>query len=76
MTNVTPNAGNAKPQAAPEARQIVLKEIRAKWNKFSEQDVSGLKGKDDLVTQIMAKYALDKTQVQRDVDALLKGRQI
>ncbi|MDP2622024.1 MAG: hypothetical protein Q8P46_17930 [Hyphomicrobiales bacterium] len=47
-----------------------------KWNKFSEQDLSDLKGRDDLVTQIVAKYGSEKGQAQRDVDALLKGRQI
>lgn len=71
------NAAAAKP-ATPtaEMRQITLKEIGAKWNKFSEQDLSGLKGKDDLVTRIVAMYGAEKGQVQRDVDALLKGRQI
>jgi hypothetical protein len=28
------------------------------------------------VTQVVAKYGLGKIQAQRDVDALLKGRQI
>jgi division protein CdvB (Snf7/Vps24/ESCRT-III family) len=76
MTNVASNPSTAKPRTAAETRQIVLKEIGAKWGKFSEQDLSALKGKDDLVTQIVAKYSLEKNQVQRDVDALLKGRQI
>jgi hypothetical protein len=35
-----------------------------------------LKGKDDLVNQVVAKYGLERGQAQRDVDALLKGRQI
>ena len=71
------NAAAAKP-ASPtaEMKQIVLKEIGVKWNKFSEQDLSDLKGRDDLVTQIVAKYGSEKGQAQRDVDALLKGRQI
>jgi hypothetical protein len=76
MTNMTPNAGVAITPTAAETKQIVLKDIRAKWGKFSEQDLSALKDKDDLVTQIVAKYALDKAQAQRDVDAVLKGRQI
>ena len=70
------NAAAAKPKTAVETKQIVLKEIRAKWGKFSEQDLSALKSKDDLVTQIVAKYGLEKPQAQRDVDAVLKGRQI
>ena len=76
MTNVASNPSSSNPKGAAETRQIVLKEIGAKWNKFSEQDLSALKGKDDLVTQVTAKYGLEKMQAQRDVDALLKGRQI
>ena len=75
MTNIASNTSPAKPESAAETRQIVLKEVRAKWSKFSEQDLSALKGKDDLVTQVVAKYSLDNAQAQRDVDALLRGRQ-
>jgi hypothetical protein len=76
MTNVASNTSAVKPETATETRQIILKEIGAKWSKFSEQDLSALKGKDDLVTQVVAKYSLEKAQAQRDVDAMLKGRQI
>jgi hypothetical protein len=69
------NAAAGQPQTA-ESKQIVLKEIGAKWTKFSAQDLSALKGNDDLVAQVVAKYGLEKAQAQRDVDALLKGRQI
>ncbi len=76
MTNPTSNPAAAKPEMTAETKQIVLKEIGAKWGKFSEQDLSALKGNDDLVNQVVAKYGLEKAQVQRDVDALLKGRHI
>jgi hypothetical protein len=76
MTNTASNTSVATPATAAETRQIVLKEIGAKWDKLSEQDLSALKGKDDLVSQVVAKYSLEKGQAQRDVDALLKGRQI
>ncbi len=76
MTNAAPNASAATPATSAETRQIVLKEVGAKWSKFSEQDLSALKSKDELVTQVVAKYSLDKGQAQRDVDALMKGRQI
>jgi hypothetical protein len=76
MSNTTSNAATAKTETAADAKQIVLKEIGSKWNKFSEHDLSALKGKDDLVSQVVAKYGLDKAQAQRDVDALLKGRHI
>lgn len=76
MTSTTSNAAAVKPQASAETRQIVLREIGAKWSKFSEQDLSALKGNDDLVTHVVAKYGLEKAQAQRDVDALLEGRHI
>lgn len=75
MNSTTSNSAAAKPENA-ETRQIVLKEIGTKWNKFSEQDLSAFKNKDDVVTQVVAKYGLDKVQAQRDVDALMKGRHI
>jgi hypothetical protein len=62
--------------AAAATRQIVLNDIRSKWGKFSEQDLSALKSKDDVVTQLVAKYGLEKAQAQRDVVALMKDRQI
>jgi hypothetical protein len=74
MTNAPSNLNPATKPETP--TQIILKEIGVKWNKFSEQDLSALKSKDDLVTKLVAKYGLDKTQAQRDVDALLKGRHI
>ena len=67
MTSVASNAAT---------RQVVLNDISAKWGKFSEDDLSALKSRDDLVTQIVAKYSYEHGQVQRDVDALLKGRWI
>jgi hypothetical protein len=68
-------------KTAAETRQIVLKDIGAKyigakWSKLSELDLSAPKRKDDLVTQVGAKYGLERGQAQRDIDAMLKGRQI
>ena len=60
---------------ASENRPIVLKEIRAKWSKFSEQDLSAVQNRNDLITQVQNKYSMDNAQATRDVDALLKGRQ-
>ena len=75
MTNVASNATATSPTPT-EARQIVLKDVGAKWGKFSEQDLSALKTKDDLVSQVVAKYSIEKAQAQREVDAVLKGRAI
>ena len=67
------NAGQAT--SAAETKQIVIKEIRAKWGKFSEDDLSSLKNKNDLVTRRASKYGLEKSLAKRDVDALMDGRQ-
>jgi hypothetical protein len=66
----------AKSNLPDQNRLAVVKDIRAKWSHFSEQEVSALKGKADLVTQVVAKYGLEQAQAQREVDAVLKGRQI
>ena len=54
MTNAASNSP-AKPETSTETstetRQIVLKDIGAKWDKLSEQDLSAFKTKDDVVTR-------------------------
>jgi hypothetical protein len=76
MKDVASHATVPKPETAARTRQIVCNEIRLKWGKFSDQDLSALKDNNDLVTQLAAKYGLEKAQAQRDVDVLMKGRQI
>ena len=76
MNTVTPNNAPASTANAADSKQILLKDIGAKWSKFSATELGALKNKDDLVTQVVAKYSLDKAQAQRDVDAVMKGRQI
>ena len=51
-------------------------DIQQKWGKFDAQEIATLKDKDDLVAQLQVKYAIDKSQAQRDVDAFAKGRQL
>jgi hypothetical protein len=75
-TNMTPETSAKTSESANEIKQSVLKEIRAKWSKFSEEEVAALQGSNDLVTQVVAKYGLEKAQAQRDVEALMKGRHI
>jgi hypothetical protein len=74
-TAITPNTTPASGNSA-DAKKIMLTDIRGKWGKFSEQELGALESNDDLVSQIVAKYSLDKTQAQSDVDAVMKGRQI
>ena len=76
MDNSSATATSANPQSQEQNKQAVFKDIAAKWSKFSEQDVSALKDKADLVSQVVAKYGLEQAQAQREVDAVLKGRQI
>ena len=71
MNPVTPNTVNPA-----EAKQILLKDISSRWGKFSEQELDALKSTDDLVTQIVAKYSIDKAQAQSDVDAVMKGGEV
>jgi hypothetical protein len=75
MENSTSANTSTNPQNTDQ-KQGVIKDICAKWSKFSEQDVSALKGKSDLVTQVASKYSIPQTQAQTEVDALLKGRQV
>jgi len=51
-------------------------EIQVRWGKFSSQEIAALKDRDQLVAQVQTKYALDKAQAQKDVDAFAKGRQL
>jgi hypothetical protein len=76
MTSVASNAAAAKPETGATTKQTVCNEIRSKWGKFSDHDLSALKNNNDLVMQLAAKYGLEKAQAQRDVDALMRGRQI
>lgn len=72
MTSPTPAA--ATPTTIEATRLALSKDIHAKWNKFSETDAAAFKSSDDLVTQVVSKYGMDKAIAQRDVDTLLKGR--
>jgi hypothetical protein len=76
MENSTATNTSANAQNTHQNKQAVMKDICAKWSKFSEHDVSALKGKADLMSQVATKYGLDQAQAQREVDALLKGRQV
>ena len=71
-------SGNTQPEAGrTNASATGMRgEIQQKWGKFSAQEITALKDKDDLVAQVQAKYSLDKTQAQRDVDAFARGRQL
>jgi predicted site-specific integrase-resolvase len=68
-------SSNDQPSAA-QASAGMRGEIQKQWSKFTYAEVSALKSKDDLVAQVQTKYALDKTQAEKDVNAFAKGRQL
>jgi hypothetical protein len=77
MNTVNPNnTASTGTGNTVESKQILLRDISAKWGKFSQQELGALKSKDDLINQVVTKYSLEKAQVQRDVEAVMKGRQI
>jgi len=67
---------NAPLGTAAEIRQMVRRQVGAKWNRLSEQDLSALKDRDDLVRQVVFRYGIEKSKAQRDVDSFLQDRQI
>ena len=74
MTNAP--ATNTAARADDSDRNDVLNAIGAKWSKFSKRELSDLKTNDELVTQVVAKYGVEKIAAQRDVDALMNGRNL
>jgi hypothetical protein len=55
---------------------MVRTQVGAKWNRLSEQDLSALKDRDDLVRRVVSRYGIEKSQAQCDVDSFLQDRQI
>ncbi len=73
-TTVTQAIAPTQTHLPAKVKAMIGKDIRAKWDKFSESDVTAPKNKDELVTQVVAKYGTEKVQAGRDVDAVLNGR--
>ena len=83
MTTAKDHAGrDAALPAAPlevapaDARQSLRREVGARWGRFSEQELSALANADDLVREVVSRYGIEKSEAQRDVDSVLKGRRI
>ena len=51
-------------------------EIGRQWPKFTPEEISALKSKDHLVTEVQSKYSLDKAQAQKEVDSFARDRQL
>jgi hypothetical protein len=55
--------------------KILLRvDIGGKWGKFSSREILDLKDNEDLVTQLVAKYGLEKDAATRDAEAVVRGR--
>jgi hypothetical protein len=61
-------------QDTTEAQKQLRADIGSKWSKFSAQELVDLKDNDGLVTQLVAKYGLEKGAAARDAEAIVKGR--
>ncbi len=62
--------------ARDEERHALRREILARWNKFTAEDVMALASFADLADQLEAKYGMTSIQAQRVVEAFAKGRQL
>lgn len=68
------NASDQKTNSDIANKAALGKDIRAKWDKFSEIDVGALKSEGDLATQLVAKYSFDQTKAESEAKALVNGR--
>lgn len=71
MTNISDQKTNSD---AANAKTALGKDIMAKWDKFSEIEIGALKSEDDLASQLVTKYSLDKAKAQTEAKALVNGR--
>jgi hypothetical protein len=76
--SMAPERANTDPSilAPSQTKRALLREISAKWGKFSEAELSDLKSNDELVHHLVAKYSLDQLKAQADVDAFMHGRHL
>ena len=76
MTNSLHLQTTFGPQSSAGAAQVLHDDIRDKWDKLSDFEVGHLTSADDLVTQVVRLYSVERTAAQREVVALLNGRAI
>lgn len=73
MTNASTQDNDS---AVHTARNAMLDAIGTKWCRLSKQELSALETNDELVTQAVSRYGIEKIAAQRDVDARLAGRTV
>ena len=76
MNTVNPSTASMGIGTTAQNTQMLLREIGAKWSKFSDQELVELKSKDDLISQVAAKYGFDRARVRRDVHLIMRDHQI
>jgi len=55
-------------------RRISVPDIRQRWGKLDEAELTAIKSRSDLVRQIQAKYGLNELQAETNVDVWTNGR--
>lgn len=50
-------------------------EIRKQWTKFSDEDLAGVKGQDELTAKVEKTYALSHDDAKKQVQTWAQGRQ-
>jgi hypothetical protein len=55
-------------------KKLLRADIGSRWGKFSEQELTDLKDNDDLVSQLVTKYGLEKDAASRAAAAVVHGR--
>ena len=71
-------AGNDTPSAGIRAEgqvHALTPEIRKQWSKFTDGDLAGVKGRDDLTAKVEMKYAISHDEAKKQVQAWAQGRQ-
>ena len=74
----TPNSAQPKAaEAVPAGAKLhdMAPEIRRQWSKFTDADLVGVKGQDDLTAKVEKTYALSHAAAKKQVQTWAQGRQ-
>jgi hypothetical protein len=73
-STAAPNAASITRMQDKAQPTTLRSEIGSKWGKFTTQELADLKGNDDLVAALVAKYGLEKDAATRDAATVVQGR--
>ena len=62
--------------ATDSGRPRVLRDLAARWRRFTSEELAGVHTNDELVGRIVAKYGVNANTAQRDVDTVMNGRNL